>query len=181
MESTENWRPVPGYEGYYEVSDLGRVRSLDGLDNRGRRRNGKLLSPSLRSGYRRIQLHRDGMGRTEYVHTLVLCAFVGPRPSGHEACHGEGGPLDNRLANLRWGTSTDNNFDQVKAGTHPNSRRSECKRGHAFSGPNLESWRPGTRACRACHQESAAATYHRRPFDASAADERYRTIMKEHA
>jgi hypothetical protein len=120
---SETWRAVVGHEGEYEVSDLGRVRSLDRT----------LTSPVARRGYPRVvrgqllrpQLHPGGYlhvrvgKRTRLISHLVLEAFVGPRPVEQEACHGDGDRQNNALTNLRWGTHVDNCADRVAHGTHP--------------------------------------------------------------
>lgn len=116
----ERWLPVPGYEGLYEVSDLGNVRSLH--KSFKPRLRGDLLSPALTAGVSPrlgVCLYKDGASKTRLIHQLVLEAFVGPRPSpDHEACHGPGGALDNRLMNLSWGTRSKNQgLDRVRDGT----------------------------------------------------------------
>lgn len=109
----ERWLPVPGMEGAYEVSDMGRVRSLDRLVVNGPRGatrplRGRVLRIHLAKGYPSVSL---GASRKACVHTLVLLAFVGPRPDGMECCHWNGDPTDNRLQNLRWDTSSNNKKD----------------------------------------------------------------------
>jgi hypothetical protein len=119
----EVWKPVPGYEGLYEVSDQGRVRSLDRdvtqTSRRGAlytlRKKGKLLRPGrMPSGHLSVAL---GRGNSQCVHRLVLLAFVGPAPDKHECCHNNGNPADNRLENLRWGTRSENIKDAIRHGT----------------------------------------------------------------
>jgi hypothetical protein len=66
-----------------------------------------------------VTLSPSGRQVCRHVHTLVLTAFVGPRPFGYEACHGNRDIRDNRLANLRWGTPTDNRGDSIAHGTWP--------------------------------------------------------------
>jgi len=123
MESGEVWRSVPEYEGLYEVSDLGRVRSLDRtrLDKHGRAftLRGVLKKAPLRKGslYRMVVLSRDGKPKAKLVHRLVLSAFVGPCPDGMEGCHNNGDPGDNTLSNLRWDTRSANMQDKHKHGT----------------------------------------------------------------
>jgi hypothetical protein len=56
-------------------------------------------------------------------HTLVLRAFRGPAPEGHESCHGNGVRNDNRLENLRWGTYRENHHDSIRHGTKPHGSR----------------------------------------------------------
>ena len=112
------WLPVPEWEGYYEVSDDGQVRSLDRVVN-GRLRRGRLLStkPSV-VGYPRVALTRGSKPTHTYVHTLVLAAFAGPRPDGMEACHGDGDRTNNTASNLRWDTRAENAKDRIKHDRH---------------------------------------------------------------
>jgi hypothetical protein len=79
-DAEEEWRPVAGYEGAYEVSNLGRVRSLDRvvMGQRGPRRlTGKMLRPGAHNEY--VTLNRNGRGRTYPIHRLVEAAFGAPR------------------------------------------------------------------------------------------------------
>lgn len=117
----ERWLPVPGYEGAYEVSDHGRIRSVDRWvewTNRWgtyvkRQYPGRLLKPHISAddGYARQRLRkRDG---NPTIHSLVLTAFLGSRPDdGFDSLHANGINHDNRLSNLRWGTKTENNRDK---------------------------------------------------------------------
>jgi hypothetical protein len=120
---SEQWLPVRGWEGLYEVSDQGRVRSLDRwvVKRNGQRQflTGRIKSlPKLKLGYPVVHLARDGQTTTKTVHTVVLDSFVGPRPAGHVGCHSDGDPSNNRLANLRWDTQSNNLLDAIKHGTH---------------------------------------------------------------
>lgn len=121
----EQWLPIPGYEGLYEVSDHGNVRSLDRVTTdvggaRTRRFRGKLLPGYvLPVGYRAFQLSaRDKIKSLQYAHRLVLLEFVGPAPKGTEGCHHDGDSLNNHISNLRWGTRQDNVQDSIRHGTH---------------------------------------------------------------
>jgi hypothetical protein len=113
----ERWLPVPGFEDWYEVSDLGRVRSWH-LPHRavGRRKKPRQLSPVLKkNGYLMVTLSRDSHSTWHCVHVLVLTAFIGPRPAGWtEGRHGPAGKLDNSLANLCWGTMHENHLDRIR-------------------------------------------------------------------
>lgn len=111
-DHTERWLPVTEYEGLYEVSDLGRVRSLPRNTTRG-----KILSSSLSNGYPAVTLFRNGKRKRWLVHRLVLAAFTGPCPPGQEARHGPGGKLDERLENLCYGTRSENHLDKRRDGT----------------------------------------------------------------
>lgn len=117
---TEEWRPVVGFEGYYEVSDLGRVCSVRTNHGNPRRR---MRKPSLtHDGYERLELSRPGCKAKKHVSHMVLEAFVGPRPEGHQACHGPVGLRGNRLSNLRWDTVRANYDDIVNAGSRKGER-----------------------------------------------------------
>lgn len=101
----EVWKLVPEYEGKYEVSDQGRVRSFN------RCPQGRILRPGrMPGGHLSVAL---GRGNSQCVHKLVLLAFVGVAPHKHECLHINGVPNDNRLSNLRWGTRSENNIDAV--------------------------------------------------------------------
>lgn len=110
---TEVWKPVVGYEGLYEVSDQGRVRSLDrtvtNKDGRSERHNGKILrSQKLHNGYRELYLSRNGRRKHRTIHSLVAEAFLGTRPKGHDVMHIDGDRENNALDNLRFGTRSEN-------------------------------------------------------------------------
>lgn len=113
------WRSVVTYEGFYEVSDEGQVRSVTRFDRRGRIVRGILRKPQVhyRNGYHMISLCRDGHKRQREVHALVLEAFVGLAPIGTEGCHENGNPGCNILSNLRWGTPKSNSDDARRHGT----------------------------------------------------------------
>lgn len=113
----ESWRAVPGFEGCYEVSDLGRVRSLARLD-RGRFRPGVIRKPSRRGRYLALILTDGPRRETRSVHRLVLEAFRGAAPEGAVACHNNGDAGENRLENLRWDTPAANVRDALTHGTH---------------------------------------------------------------
>ena len=156
MNATEKWLPVVGWEGLYEVSDLGRVRSLDRLDARGNRRTGKLLAQStLTCGHRLVKLCRLGLHTTFQVHRLMLTAFVGACPPGMEACHRNDVPDDNRLVNLRWGTRSENQRDSVRNGTHYFAARTQCPNGHQYNEVNTYNTPDSRRDCRACRQRAS--------------------------
>jgi len=157
---SESWRPIPGWEGYYEASDRGRIRSLarrvPGRRPAGQAVPGRVLKlvPDTH-GYLTVTLCRNGTGERGYVHRLVLLAFVGAPLPGLEGCHNDGDCTNNRLGNLRWDTSAANSQDAVLHGTNHNARKDACKRGHPFTSENTYVWL-GKRNCRACNAEAAA-------------------------
>lgn len=159
----ENWLPIVGYDGIYEVSDLGRVRALPRIDAQGGNRRLRVFKPSRMDawGHLGVKLRRDGVVKSAYVHRLVLEAFVGPCPSGMEGCHWNDIPNDNRLTNLRWATKSENRFDCVRNGSDHNARKSECLRGHPFTPENTRSY-GGRRHCRECRHIHEAAYRARR-------------------
>lgn len=127
----EVWKPVVGYDGIYEVSSLGRVKSLTRYDASGHRRNGRLLALAHYQGYPFVNLNytagRYGRNNTRRVHRLVLEAFVGPCPDGMECCHNNGIRDDNRVENLRWDTHAGNQADKVAHGTIATPVRNDKK------------------------------------------------------
>ncbi len=186
----EQWKPVVEYEGLYEVSDLGRVRSVERLaiDSIGRQRRypGALRKVTFdpTRGRRMVSLKTGGQARSLSVSVLALRAFVGERPDGLYACHNNGDPEDDRLTNLRWDTPQENNNDAVRHGTNWQTAKAECPRGHRLAAPNLRHFtsRPDRRECLACHRTRANQTdarKHGRPFDfATVADAHYAQIMR---
>lgn len=100
----ECWKPVVGFEGIYEVSDLGNVRSLN-YNHTGKV---KLLSPSINKGYYQVGLYKNGKQKHFSVHTLVITAFRGPIPAGMQVNHLNENKLDNRLSNLEVVTAKQN-------------------------------------------------------------------------
>lgn len=121
---TEIWKAVVGFEGYYEVSSLGRVRSLDRIDALGRHKPGRVLKTSPRGrGYLALSLKVRGRQTNRTVHSMVLTAFRGERPFRREGAHNNGVKTDNRLSNLAWKTRAENDEDKVKHGTDRRGRR----------------------------------------------------------
>lgn len=155
--TVERWLPIQGYEGCYEVSDLGRFRSLDRIvpySYGGTRpvKGRPLKRHSDAGGYQIVILSRLGRRRTYLAHRLVLTAFVGPPADGIEACHNNGVRDDNRLINLRWDTRSANRMDAVRHRTHRNTRKSHCLRNHEFTPENTYVYGPGWRQCKACNK-----------------------------
>lgn len=111
---SEVWKAVPGFEGFYEVSDTGRVRSLPRVvvcsDGKEKFYRGRVLRPGPRpSGHLTVSL----CGDSHNVHTLVLTAFVGPRPTPTTiARHLDGNEQNNRVGNLEWSNRVRNGQDK---------------------------------------------------------------------
>lgn len=149
----ERWESIPGWEGLYEASDHGRVRSLHKRSQAKQTPDGRILKAQTnKNGYAQVDLYKNGKRRMSYVHELVCLAFHGLRPDGMEVCHNDGNPANNRLENLRYDTTGENAYDRVRHGTHFQARKTHCKRGHLLEGANLRPYvaRQGHRGCLAC-------------------------------
>ena len=112
----ETWKDIPGYEGLYQVSDMGRVRSLDRIivdasKNRTRKLNGKILKPCKDAkGYLIVDLSKGGRKKTIKVHKLVAIAFLNHKRCGMEEVvdHIDNNQQNNRLDNLQLTTQRRN-------------------------------------------------------------------------
>jgi len=120
--SVERWRSIAGYEGLYEVSDRGRVKSLPRKSlykgKAVRQVPGGVMKGSKHAfGYPMVTLSAPGRRKICTVHCLVLEAFAGPRPDGCECRHLDGDPANCHLENLAWGSHRENEADKWKHGT----------------------------------------------------------------
>lgn len=109
---TENWKPIAGFEGFYEVSDLGRVRScartVVRVGGNPFAVSGRIMLGTVTGhGYAAVSLRRPGQPQAKkYVHRLVASAFV--EGSGEEVNHKDGDKLHNLPANLEWCSHVEN-------------------------------------------------------------------------
>lgn len=164
---TESWKPIPGWEGYYEASDHGRIRSInrvvDKSDGTTQRVSGQVLKGgSEQRGRRTHVLWRDGKAYNEKAHRLVMMTFKGPCPSGLEVCHRDDDPSNNHLNNLYYGTQSDNMNDRVRNGIHHNAIKTHCKYGHKYSDDNIYWTAKGSRMCKICAKSRAAIAAERK-------------------
>ena len=122
---TERWRPVVGWENFYEVSNEGRVRSchrwIPGVNRDGTARISRFKSRVLkgtkdRDGYLKVNL-RNGLGgvKTRMIHCLVAEAFLGTRPKGQVICHFPDSSWNNSASNLRYDTYSENERDKRRS------------------------------------------------------------------
>jgi hypothetical protein len=120
----ETWKDIPNFEGIYQASNLGGVRSLPRVWSQANRwkttsrytKKGQVLRPALNAqGYPTVVLGRKY--GTATVHSLVLKAFIGPPPKGHEVRHNDGIRSNARLSNLCYGTRLDNIKDSIRHGS----------------------------------------------------------------
>lgn len=152
---TERWLPVPGFEGRYDVSDQGRLRSW--VHPKGPLPYIRDL-PMGDQGYpmANLQLHRKTYMRK--IHTLVARAFLGDRPTPDaEIRHLNGDKTDNRLTNLAYGTRSENTLDRVRHGEHHCANRTHCPQGHPYDEQNTRIVRPKGRGpfrmCKTCEAQ----------------------------
>ncbi len=149
VDPAEQWRWIPGYEGDYKVSSLGRVWTRPRKGSKG----GILKPIPGRKGYLTLRPSRDGRQVMAYVHQIVALAFHGPRTADSPAIrHLDGDNLNNAAVNLAYGTYSQNAYDQVRHGTHPQASKTHCAHGHPYTPENIyvRPSRPNARHCRMC-------------------------------
>lgn len=124
-EDEETWRPVLGYEGEYEVSNRGRVRSLDRNINyrngQSRRVKGKILTHTLNRGYPSVTLWRNQSQVCKKIHRLVSEAFIENPSNKTQVNHKDGNKTNNYAENLEWVTPKENQRHAFKTGLNKNS------------------------------------------------------------
>jgi hypothetical protein len=108
IDMQEIWKPVPGYETRYEVSNYGRIRSF--VIGGSRDGSERILRGGNLRGYRMLILCKDGEHKSALIHRLVAMAFLGMPPTEkHQVNHLNYDKADNRVENLEWITHADNN------------------------------------------------------------------------
>ena len=156
-QSTERWRPIPGYEGRYEVSDHGRVRSLP----RPYQRGCILRGERNEMGYLSVKLWRDGASREYRVNRLVATVFIRPPEPGEVCRHLNGDQTNDHVSNLAWGTPRENTADSRRLGRLGNQRKTHCSAGHEYTDENTmivvrRSRTSRERVCRTCRRVNRA-------------------------
>jgi hypothetical protein len=128
--NTEVWKPIPGWEGFYEVSTSGDVRSLERISRINsvqsgvRKMGGKIRKLRLDElGYAHVVLTAQGRRKGYPVHQLVLMAFKGPRNDGEVGRHLNGDVSNNTPDNLEWGTHLENMADRKAHGNYKFGQR----------------------------------------------------------
>ena len=119
----ENWKDIKGYEGYYQVSDLGRVKSIERkVKSRGSYRNikEKILKQSKGNcDYLKVGLYKEGSLKTFQIHILVAMTFLNHTPCGFKLVvdHIDNDKLNNKLSNIQIVTNRENSTKDKKGGT----------------------------------------------------------------
>lgn len=125
----EIWKDVVGYEGLYQVSNLGRVKSLERVAyiNRGRGGKGPRQTRPIKekilfvrygtNGRLGVQLSKNNETKLFYIHRLALSTFAGVQEGRPFCCHIDGDKNNNKIINLKWGTRLENEKDKIKHGT----------------------------------------------------------------
>lgn len=141
----ENWKPVFGYEGLYEVSDRGRVRSVECIVQSSSRNGGQRRRPSKilkqnrkRNGYLTVDLCKGGKVRTTLVHRIVATAFCLQEEGQSQVNHINMDRQDNRASNLEWCTGLENvhhSRQNREFSPHPHRKDTLCvETGRVFHG-----------------------------------------------
>jgi len=143
----EEWRPIPGYEGRYAVSNDGRLMSFLACPA------GREMRAVLQNGYRSVGLRAaDGTKKIHRVHRLVLMAFDRLPVDGEVARHLNDVKSDNRIENLAWGSYSDNTQDCIRNGGNYWLSKNQCHSGHDLTPDNVQISRKGERTIRSCRK-----------------------------
>lgn len=158
---SEKWKPITGFEGYYEVSNQGRVRSVPRTTIRSNgipmTVRGRVISqhPGNSFGHLKVVLQRNGKWTSHWVHRLVALEWCERAPGFDHVLHGPLGETENAASNLRWGTPVQNAADRKEFGAPYPGPRERCVAGHLMTEENTyrPPKRPNDRHCRECQRQ----------------------------
>lgn len=135
----EIWKPILNYEGMYQISNKGRVRSCDRYVKGGKFRIGKIRKQSTTpKGYKRVTISKDGESKNFMVHRLVAEAFIQNPDNKPQVNHIDGDKANNKANNLEWCTNGENQIHAwkcglnkgakglLKGGNHPGAKTIRC-------------------------------------------------------
>jgi len=143
------WRPIPGWEGLYEASDEGQVRSLPRKHAKGR----ILRHGTTHNGYLTVTFSANGRRAAYTLHRVIAETFLGPLPDGMQTCHIDGDKTNNAAGNLRYATASENEQDKRRHGTQYNVNKTHCPRNHPYTPDNILASKTSSRTCKTCHRE----------------------------
>ena len=132
----ERWKPIEGYEGYYEISSRGRVKSLERFccnpavlgSGNYRKVHERIRTPNVMKGYYCTALIKDGNKKVFRIHRMVAEHFIGKCPSDvHQVNHINGDKSDNRVENLEWVTPAENTAHAFEHGLRPKQPTDETR------------------------------------------------------
>lgn len=133
----ELWKPVENYEGLYEISNFGRVKTIehkihhDGVNSSAKLKTVKerIRKPNIMKGYHCIALLKDGNRKVYRIHRLVIEHFGEKQPSAeYQVNHIDGDKSNNRIDNLEWVTPKENTIHAIETGLRPKHLNEETKR-----------------------------------------------------
>lgn len=104
----EIWKDVIGYEGLYQVSNLGKIKRVMFTNGKYSFKKERLLNKFLINGYEKVELNKNGIGKPKFIHRLVAEAFI-PNPENKlQVNHIDGNKQNNCISNLEWATPSEN-------------------------------------------------------------------------
>lgn len=112
----EIWKDIKGYEGLYQVSNLGKVKRIEHFDSIGRKKKEKEMSAQEVSGYLRVWLSKGMIRKGYLIHRLVAESFILNLNNKKEVNHKDGDKQNNCVNNLEWVTSSENRIHAYKKG-----------------------------------------------------------------
>jgi hypothetical protein len=135
----ELWKDIPGYEGIYQASSYGNIRTCDGKTTSNKRYSVRHWKARILKGKgnnpqtgRRVTLWKDGVGKDWLVASLVALTFLGVPPEGHTVNHIDGDRFNNHIDNLEWLSLADNIRHGFATGLYPNKQVTLQRDGQLF-------------------------------------------------
>ena len=102
LNQVEEWRPIAGYEGLYEISNLGRVKTYYTKGQKLKNDKEHVLTPHIMGGYYKVVLHKDKKRKMVNIHRLIAMAFLENPKNDSEVNHKDENKLNNQVSNLEW-------------------------------------------------------------------------------